>query len=300
VATGAGGDTSSAERDQWHRVLARVAQAGDSVVESTGTTPARRYLVEHWSDRAPTALLYPIKSSADVRLTVTATVDGQPVLIQVIDFWPPLPKVKPPVLFVLAARPLEPGGVEAALTAAGRELTGAGFSVHAGRAGVWAVRQAATAVLSDEDALHQVGQTLVDLTRQLPTGQAVPAPEPDRYADGSEPAMTAFLTALAAGDPIGALAYTGPTMFASSEVEPAPEDLDGPVDAARARPTRWHLVGRGQMTDGGRCEHMASAEFSEGRPGRLAVHLTLRGSRWLVAGYSARNEIVLGDSFPTA
>src|SRR5262249_19133783 len=154
--------------------------AWDGTFETTGTGPAIRWLTRHWPDRAPNLPLFSVKSLEQLRPTVTGTLRGYPVMLQVVDFWPPLPAIAPPVLHLFAARPLEP--TDPRLTDTGQSLVDLGFTVWGTRAGVWVRRGSAAALLGDEEELSRIAELVVDLCDELPAG--VPAPDPEPVAQG--------------------------------------------------------------------------------------------------------------------
>src|SRR5262249_6036567 len=159
-----------------------------------------------------------------LRPTVTGTLRGYPVMLQVVDFWPPLPTIAPPVLHLFVARPLEP--TDPRLTDTGQSLVDLGFTVWGTRAGVWVRRGSAAALLGDEEELSRIAELVVDLCDELPAG--VPAPDPEPVAQGVDAKGVAdgFLAALADRDTIRALARTAPAMFIEQDLEPSPVDVD--------------------------------------------------------------------------
>src|SRR5262249_15008326 len=136
---------------------------------------------------------------------------------------------------------------------------------------------------------------------ELPAGAAVPQPDPVTHGAPAWLVAEAFLTALAQRDGIRALAQTDPVMFVGLDLEPAPEDVDRVVDAARARPVSWEKVRKTYTLNAGHTylRFPTTATFAgQPDPAPVSLHLNDVCGCWLVAGYLVREKVVLGEDVP--
>src|SRR5437879_5645378 len=86
-------------------------------------------------------VIAPIPGERNDRLTLTATVHGHPVLLQIIDLLEPVGDFSPPALAVFVACPLDPASAttEPGQTTAGQWLVEQGLRIGWNRAGAYAL-----------------------------------------------------------------------------------------------------------------------------------------------------------------
>jgi hypothetical protein len=283
------------ERSRRRAVLERLAGPWQGDLTEAGIAATVRFLTEHWPAPAPFVPMRAFRSYGEDRLTVTGEVAGRPALAQMLDFWPPLPAVTPPLLALfVAGRPQWPEPSEA-----GPVLTRLGLQYGRNRAGVWAIhRGPATAVLAGA-GLEEAVEAMVRLSGPAPSGApAPPAPAAAALAPGRDVAES-FLRALAGRDLPGVVERAHVNLFTSWFGEPFDEDFDRVVDDANARPVRWRRRG-GHGAENGDMEHGYEATFADGSAGRLDVFVAAQADRLLVAGYTVRGRRVLGVEYTPA
>ena len=286
------------QRDTYNAQLERLAVAWDGQVESAGAAPAQRFLLQHWPDPAPVDfLLRRYRSAEEIKQTVTGTLAGRPILLQVTDFWPPLPLVTPPQLGVFVAAPVV--GRDPRSVAGGQRIVEAGLEVYANRAGVWAVhRGPADAILADDVALENIAKDLVSVCDDLPAGPPVPgAADPQRYDSTRWAVCKRFMYALMTRDGISVLAYLGPLAFKDARnPEPTPEEIDGIVNAANARPVRWYMTdfSSAYINDVAEHKYTLRIERASGAPAEATVYLDQYADTWAVCCYALQGKALVG------
>ena len=277
-------------------VLAALADRWDGEVGFGGIRSARLFLIDHWPDQAPQLVIAPIPGERNGRLTLTATADGHPVLLQIIDLLEPVGDFSPPALAVLVACPLDPVSATTApeRTPAGEWLTEQGLRIGWNRAGAYALHGGPADALLTVESLEQVAETLLRLCRAVPEGIRIPEPEPviwDRSAGPREVAEH-FLRALATREALGVLAHADTSLSAGRPGELTLDEVNEAIDDLRARPVGWRRGGVNQS--GGAGTYHFKATFTHRPPSALSVHITRRQNRWLICGYSVGNERIIG------
>jgi hypothetical protein len=282
--------------DGWRGALAALADRWDGEVGSGGIRSACIFLIDHWPDQAPQMVIAPIQGDRNNRLTLTAIVQGHPVLLQIIDLLEPVGDFSPPALAVLVACPLDPASAtaEPGQTPAGRWLTERGLRIGWNRAGAYALHGGPADALLTVESLEQVAETLVRLCRSAPAGVRIPEPEPVTRDPSAGPQEVAehFLRALAARDALGALAYADTLLSVGRLGELTPDEVDEAIDDLRARPIGWRPGRLSQSDDTG--TYRVKATLTHRPPAELSVHIARRRGRWLVSGYSVGTEQVIG------
>jgi hypothetical protein len=266
-------DDRGARREACRRGLQALAARCEGRVDD-GVGAGRRFLADHWPDRAPAALLVVpaeiAQDAGEARVTLTGKLDGCPLLVSFVDFASESGRygVRPPVLVVLVASPLDaptdpPGALPLALpcettrvpqepfrTSARqleemdsyRDLVRDGFSIHWTRAGIAAVRDGAERESLDVENIERIAQSARELCRISPKSRdapQTPAPLPDFDESSCRAVLEAFLGALNEGDTVGVLARAHPRLFLGWPMEPSPAALLAVVDAAGVRPFSW-------------------------------------------------------------
>lgn len=307
------------QRRRRQATLSAVAATWDGHLTHDGIASNARWLSRYWPHRAPTTLLLPYTCHGEERTTLTATVDGHPVLVQLIELWPPTPQLHPPLWAVLVASPLAHDviGRDPRETPAGRRLVDDGFQVVAWNpAGAYALYRHDPG-LEEPDGLPRSVGALVDLCRDaagtelppstpsdlpglsdlsgLPGLSDLPGLEPG--ADTQEVA-DAFLQALTARAALAALACADLLLFPALFTEPTPLDLDETIDAAGARPVACGPTRLRIRASVGICDRTADIRLANGRKAHAAIYLCQTGDRWRVRGYKVGTHQVLGFDYP--
>lgn len=259
--------------------------------DDNGVVPAAQFLIEHWPDRAPELLLFR-QSREEHRLSLVSERAGRPLLVQILDVAEPPKHMKPPVLTLLVASPMDPGATGLDETESGRALIADGFRLGWTHAGAFAIHYGPASLSKDD--IDRAADALAAVALSSKGAEPLAPIEPEIADDAST--IELFLEALRDRDHLGALAHTDPLIF-GGPLEPAPEDLERLVDNKRLRPLSWKATGNKQSVNDNDCLHTLTAELDGRTDKNLHVYVTKRVGAWLVRGLSTDAELLVGFDF---
>lgn len=280
----------AADRDGWRQVMAQLADRWQGTLSVGAVGAACEFLIEHWPDPAPCAVLTPLKGERSDRLVVVATVQGFPALAQVVDTTSE-GGFAPPVVTVLLARPISPDAkVAAAATPAGSRLVEQDIVVRWNRAGVCAMYDDPRDSLTVE-ALDGLARSLIEVSDQAPAAVPVSGPATVEWAvpAGRDEVVEYFLSALRDGDLYAAMACADTRLGGGHAMELTPEVLGAAV--AGVRPVSWR---RSSVTSGGAATYRFEATMMKRSSTVIEVHVVEQASRWRVCGYTVDNKLICG------